>query len=261
MTLKIALVQMLSEKGTIAENLKAMSALISEAAKKGVDIIGFPEASITGYINPIKYPQAVISADGEEIKALCRMTGGGKITALAGLTEKNPHGKPFITHVIVRNGKLEGLYRKKIVGDEKDIEWFSPGNAVNVFHYQEIKYGITICADIQGEDIFAEYTRQGAQIVFELAAPGLYGEQATRNWQSGFKWWEGECRKHLEKYAKKYGIWITVATQAGRTIDEDFPGGGYVFAPDGQRVYASPDWNPGVAYLEIDFKKQAIKEI
>jgi hypothetical protein len=55
-----------------------------------------------------------------------------------------------------------------------------------------------ICADIGNEQIFAECARQGAQIVFELAAPGLYGEQATRNWQSGFAWWEGECQNYFE---------------------------------------------------------------
>ena len=64
----------------------------------------------------------------------------------------------------------------------------------------------------------------------ELAAPGLYGDQATRD----------------------HGLWIAVATQAGRTIDEDFPGGGYLFAPDGTRVYATEHWSPGVVYLDLD---------
>ncbi len=91
-----------------------------------------------------------------------------------------------------------------------------------------------------------------AEIVFELAAPGLYGEQATRDWQSGYRWWEEECRTLLGAYARTYGLWIPVATQAGRTIDEDFPGGGFLFAPDGTRVYATENWLPGVVYLDID---------
>jgi predicted amidohydrolase len=89
----------------------------------------------------------------------------------------------------------------------------------------------------------------------------LYGEQATRNWRSGFEWWEGECQKYLSAYAKKYGFWIGVATQAGRTIDEDFPGGGYLFAPNGERVYATPDWSPGAIYLEIDLETGRILEL
>jgi len=248
------------EKGAIDDNLKAISGFITEADKKGVDIIGLPEASITGYHNPTKYPQAVISTDGPEVDTLLRMTRGRKPTVLAGLIEKNPGGKPYITQAVIRDGKLAGYYRKQTNKDE-DAEWFASGNTIKVFTHDNLSFGIAICADIGKEEIFAEYARQGAQIIFELAAPGLYGEQATRNWRAGFEWWEGECRKQLEGYSKKYGIWIAVATQAGRTIDEDFPGGGYVFAPDGRRVYATTDWNPGAVHLELDLKRQRINEI
>jgi predicted amidohydrolase len=56
----------------------------------------------------------------------------------------------------------------------------------------------------------------------------------------------------LSRYAKDYGQWILVATQAGRTVDEDFPGGGFVFAPTGERVFATADGLPGALFLEID---------
>ena len=45
-----------------------------------------------------------------------------------------------------------------------------------------------------------------------------------------------------------------MATQAGRTVDEDFPGGGYVFAPNGERAYATADGSPGAAYLGLDLE-------
>ena len=123
-----------------------------------------------------------------------------------------------------------------------------------IFGQQGLTFGIAICADIGNQSVFAECARQGARIVFELAAPGLYGEQATRDWQAGFDWWQGECQEHLAHYAEEYGYWIAVATQAGRTIDEDFPGGGYLFAPGGQRLYATPDWSPGAVYLQINLE-------
>jgi hypothetical protein len=98
-------------------------------------------------------------------------------------------------------------------------------------------------------------------MMFELAAPGLYGEQKTRDWKAGYEWWEGECLKFLTEYSKKYGIWIAVATQAGRTSDEDFPGGGYLFNPQGERVYTTKDWEPCVVYLEIDLDTPEVTEL
>ena len=188
------------------------------------------------------------------------MTAGRNMTVLAGFIEANPDGKPFITQVVIRNGRIIGFYRKMNIVDE-DIDWFTPGDSASVFTHNNISFGIAICSDISKEDIFAGYARQEAKMVFECAAPGQLGEQATRDWQSGYEWWEGQCRKYLESYAQKYNLWITVATQTGRTVNEDFPGGSYVFAPNGHRVFATKDWNPCAVYLDIDIKNYRIKEI
>jgi predicted amidohydrolase len=65
----------------------------------------------------------------------------------------------------------------------------------------------------------------------------------------------------LSRYAQAYGLWIGAATQAGRTVDEDFPGGGYLFAPTGERVFTTEDWSPGAAYLDLDFETHRVREI
>jgi predicted amidohydrolase len=258
--LKIGLIQMFCEKAAIAENLERTEHYIGEAAARGVDIVGFPEASITGYVNPIRYPESVLRLDGPEVAQVVEMTCGHSTTVLAGLVEENPEGKPFITQIVARDGELLGFYRK-IRNVEEDAEWYACGDVIPIFAHDDLAFGISICADIGAEEIFAACARQGAQIVFELAAPGLYGEQATRDWRSGFEWWEGECQKYLAQYTQEYGIWGAVATQAGRTVDEDFPGGGYVFAPGGKRLFATPDWSVGAVYLEIDLEAGCVAEL
>jgi predicted amidohydrolase len=259
-TVRIGLIQMHCEKGAIQQNLESLSRYLSEAERRGIDIIGFPEGNITGFNDPPKSREGTISLDGIEVSNLLKITEGKQFTVLAGLIEENPAGKPFITHIVVRNGKLIG-YHHKIHFVNIDESWSTPGTEIRVFDHNGLTFGIAICSEISNEHIFAEYARQGAEIVFELAAPGLYGEKTTRNWRSGYEWWEGECLKYLSGYAKKYGIWIAVATQAGRTVDEDFPGGGYVFAPDGNRLYATPDWLPGPAYIELDLKAYRVTEL
>ena len=101
----------------------------------------------------------------------------------------------------------------------------------------------------------------GARAIFELAAPNLYGDRETRDWKAGYEWWEELCKERLSNYSLKYNLWIPVAMQAGRTSDDDFPGGGYLFSPQGERVYATKDWQPGVAYLEIDFESGQVREL
>ncbi len=249
-TINISLVQMRCEKGALDDNLAAIQSSLQEAASRNVDILCFPEMSITGYANPHTNPRAILHLDGPEIARFLAMTSNIPVTAIAGLIEANPQGKPFITQIVAHGGKLLSVYRKKTIAeDEKD--WFAPGTTVQVVRHPAATFGLAICADIDTPEIFAEQARLGARIIFEAAAPGLYGSQETRNWRSGYEWWQDECHQKLGRYARENGIFIAVATQAGRTIDEDFPGGGYLFGPDGTCLLSTEDWSAGVLYAEL----------
>jgi (R)-amidase len=249
-TLNIALAQMRCEKGAIDANLAAIQGYLQEAISWNIDIICFPEMSITGYIDPTRQPEAILRLDGPEVARFVAMTSETAITALAGLVEANPSGKPFITQIIARAGKLVDYYRKKTIIDD-EATWFTPGAATTTFRHPKATCGLSICADIESPAVFAANAQAGAQIIFEAAAPGLYGDQATRNWQTGYNWWHGECHVKLGQYARDNHVFIAVATQAGRTSDEDFPGGGYVFGPDGACLHEMSDWSEGVLYATL----------
>jgi predicted amidohydrolase len=261
--LRIALVQMCCEKGAVDKNLAAMSAYIDQAERRDIDIIGFPEASLTGYHEPVRFPEAVLSLDGPEVVELLKLTEARNLTVLAGIIEENSDGLPYITQIVVRDGKLTGCHRKINVGEyEGEVkEPYTPGDRIDVFDHDGLTFGIAVCADISVERVFADCARQGAVIVFELAAPGLYGDRATRDWRAGYEMWEKACLDTFPGYTARHGIWIAVATQAGRTSDEDFPGGGYLFNPRGERVYTTKDWNPCVVYLEINLDTLEVTEL
>ena len=248
---RIGLAQMLCEKGDLAGNLAEMARLVAVAQARHVDILAFPEMNLSGYINPATCPEAVLMLDSPAIGAAIALTTGSALTVLVGFVEANPAGKPFISQLVARDGVLQGVYRKLTIVDE-ELEWFAPGCEMPAFRHGALDFGIAICADIDNRRVFETHAQQRARVVFEVAAPGLYGEQATRDWQASYSWWEGKCRDQLGLLARELGLWIAVATQAGRTVDEDFPGGGYVFAPDGNRLIATADWLPGVLFVELD---------
>ena len=262
--MKIGLIQMVCEKGALQQNLEVTSQYITEATRLGVDILAFPETSLSGYANPQLYPEAVIELDNPEILQFLAMTRGKSMTVLAGLLEKNPDGKPYITQIVACDGSLVGLQRKITLGDEQQTQledWYTVGETVNVFTHKMVTFGIVICADLGNPFVFSECSRQNAQIVFEVAAPGLYGDQSMRDWTSGFQWWEGEVLKEMPQYTQEHQYWTATATQAGRTVDEDFPGGAYVFSPDGRRVFATPGGKSGGIYLEVDLHTGSVVEL
>lgn len=248
--LRVGLVQMRCEKGAIDANLTAMEAYLRDGRHQSADVMCFPEASITGYADPRRYPDAVLHLSDPAVSRFVAMTQASPIAALAGIVETNPDGRPYITQVVARAGKLVGFYRKRTIPAD-EAELFAPGTTAGVFDHPKVRFGVAVCADIDSAAIFAEHARSGARVVFEAAAPGLYGDQATRNWRSGFEWWRDECHHKLGSYARENGLYVAVATQAGRTCDEDFPGGGYLFGPDGRCLAATADWTENVLYATI----------
>jgi len=239
---------MFCPKGEIRKNLDVTKKYIQES--ENVDFICFPEMNITGYINETDYPDSLLSLNSPEVEEFVKMTEKSDITAIAGIAEKNPDGKPFITQIISYKGELFGYYRKtNISEDEKGL--YTGGSEISVFNHPKINFGVSICADIEKKEIFKKYADQKSDIVFESAAPGLYGSQETRNWQRGYNWWKKECQTKLAGYARDYKIHIAVSTQAGRTVNEDFPGGGYVFDPEGKMIFSTSDWKKGVLYADL----------
>jgi 8-oxo-dGTP pyrophosphatase MutT (NUDIX family) len=92
----------------------------------------------------------------------------------------------------------------------------------------------------------------GVQVVFLSSAPGLYGRRSSEeSWRDGFEWWEGSGLADARRQAKRLGLWVGMATQAGSTVDEDFPGIGALIAPDGDVVARLPDWKPGTLVVDI----------
>ena len=238
---RIALVQLRCEKGDIEGNLAAIARETATAAAAGADLVAFPEMSITGYINDLQWPAAVLRRESPEVARLAHLSAHHGISVIAGLVEHNPLGKPYIVQAVAQAGSITGWYRKcTIPADEQPF--FSAGSNLCLFDVRGTRAGLAICADIDNPGHFQQLAAAGARLVVECAAPGLYGEQANRDWASGYAWWRQECHTKLGSYARRFGITIAVTTQAGRTIDEDFPGGGYVFGRDGRCLAESADW-------------------
>jgi predicted amidohydrolase len=89
--------------------------------------------------------------------------------------------------------------------------------------------------------------------VLHSSAPGLYGRRTDEaSWQAGFDWYKSHLAERLPVYARNHHFPIVVTTQTGATMDEDFPGGSFVFGPNGETLAATPDWREMLLVHEIE---------
>jgi predicted amidohydrolase len=260
--LKLALAQMLCAKGAWAANLARVAEHMARARAAECDIIVFPEMSLSGYCDPALFPHAVQPRDSPWVRQFVDLTRQHAIAASAGFIEHNPAGKPFITQVLAQHGQIVGMYRKVHVVEE-EAAWFSGGEETPVFTLATadgpVCCALAVCADSDRPDLFAAFAAHGAQIVLHSSAPGLYGPRRTdpASWQRGFDWYCGHLGAQLPLWARANGLFIAVATQTGATVDEDFPGGSFVWGPDGACLAATPDYAETLLIHELTLPRPA----
>ena len=107
--------------------------------------------------------------------------------------------------------------------------------------------------DLAGfDDPFDDAAAGGARLVLFPAAPGLYGRRTDEaSWRAGLDWWQGCGLGDARRHARRLGLWIALAGQAGPTAEEDFPGLAALVTPDGTIADRLPDWRAGTLCVEI----------
>jgi predicted amidohydrolase len=239
-------------KGGLEQNLAAHLALLAEAKAEGCDLALFPEMSLTGSADPAAHPEWLIGLDHRAVAALAEATGETGVGACFGLAERSPDGTPHIAQVFAAAGRLKvgGVQRKRHLGEDEGA--YTPATEPVVFDHAGTRFGVAICAEAGFDGPFDAAAAGGARLVLFPAAPGLYGRRTDEaSWQRGFDWWEGSALGDARRHARRRGLWIALAGQAGSTVDEDFPGLAALVGPDGTVTARLPDWRPGVLLADI----------
>jgi predicted amidohydrolase len=237
------------EKGDVAANLAAHLALVAQARAEGCQLAVFPEMSLTGSAEPVTHPGRLIPLIHPAVAELAGATGAPGVGACFGIAERTSSGF-FITQVFAAAGRVAGVQRKRYLGEGEEA--FTPATAPAVFDHAGVRFGVAICAESGHDAPFDAAAAAGARLVLFPAAPGLYGRRTDEaSWRQGLAWWESCGLADARRHARRLGLWIAMAGQAGATADEDFPGLAALVRPDGGVAARLPDWRPGVLTVDV----------
>ena len=246
--MRILVAALNAQKGDLAGNLARHQAVLEQARAQGCQVAVFPEFSLTGSVDPRRDPERALTLDAGPVRAVLEATSRTGVAAVFGIAERA--GPAFhITQLYGHDGRLGGVYRKRHLGE--DEEGYQTGDGPGVFRFGAVRFGITICAE-SGVDLpWDDAVAGGASVILFCAAPGLYGRRTDeRGWRDGHAWWVSAGLGDAVRHAHRLGVPVAMATQAGATEDEDFPGLAALVSPDGQ-VARLPDWHPGSLVVEV----------
>ena len=175
-------------------NVQMIKKQIDEAVNKNIQIISFPELSITGYTCGDLFNQDIlIDKAYEGLKDLVDYSKDKMIVIIVGSPIKCEN-KLYNCAVVINNGKILGIVPKTYIPNYNEfyeMRWFKSSNdlkikEINLFNEivpigvdliftskldYELKFGVEICEDVWSlYPKSNDYASSGASIIFNLSA-------------------------------------------------------------------------------------------
>lgn len=253
MKLTLGLAQHTTVLGSVTRNLEKHLALIREARASGVDLLVFPELSLTGYVLQDLVP-AVAQRPGPDSPAFRPLLEASReIDLVVGFVEEDTRNRFYIAGAYLSGGQVVHIHRKVYLptyGLFDEGRFFAWGDAIQAFDTRFGRVGMLICEDfwhasppyllwLDGADLF----------LFSSASPGR-GLNAGPQLESA-RWVD-----HINRaYASLFTAFVAHANRVGFEDGLNFWGGSAAFDPNGDEIAHGPYHEEALTIMEIDLNQ------
>ena len=253
-TIRIAGAQKSFPVGAIQENKQTILDCFEAAEEKEADILIFPELALTGYPpEDLLLRESFVGKNFAVLEELAEFSSS--TSGVVGFVDRNlddnhtDKQKRDIANAaaIIQNGDVKGIYHKCFLPNYSvfdEARYFAKGNNPgNVFWYEDIGIGISICEDIWIEDgPSSQQVENGASLIININA-SPYDQNKT------------DLRKELVvNQAKKLGVPIIYLNMVGGQDELVFDGGSFVVDGKGEITYQAQQFEEELFYLDLDLE-------
>ena len=253
-TIRIAGAQKSFPVGAIQKNKQTILDCFEEAEEKEADILIFPELALTGYPpEDLLLRESFVGKNFAVLEELAEFSSS--TSGVVGFVDRNlddnhtDKQKRDIANAaaIIQNGDVKGIYHKCFLPNYSvfdEARYFAKGNNPgNVFWYQDVGIGISICEDIWIEDgPSSQQVENGASLIININA-SPYDQNKT------------DLRKELVvSQAKKLGVSIIYLNMVGGQDELVFDGGSFVVDGEGEILYQAQQFKEELFYLDLDLE-------
>lgn len=238
--MKIALAQINTTVGDLAGNEAKILAGAGRARAEGVDLVLFPELTITGYPpRDLVLKKDFIARNREVLRRLAAASGPTALLVGYVGENKNTPGRDVTNEAaLLQNGKIVATRVKSLlptydVFDED--RYFEPAHNNAPLSIANQLCGVTICEDIWNDEDFWPHRRYRANPVGELLAAGashIFNISASP-WHVGKEKLRAEM---LASVARKSGRPVAMCNLVGGNDELVFDGDSVVFNGAGELI-------------------------
>ena len=223
MSLIIAAAQPASIPGDIQRNVARHLRFGAIAAERGVQLLVFPELSLTGYELALARANAV-RPDSPSLDPLRHLATSAHMTVVAGAPLLNGHDELYIAALAFRPDGSMSVYAKVYV-HQSELHVFTPGLGGPMLQVGEANVALAICADAKHPRHAARAASSGAN-VYAVGAMIVEDEYAPK-------------AALLKNYALEHKMAVLLSNYSGVTGGWESAGKSALWSEAGQLVAAS----------------------
>lgn len=253
MKLNLALAQMNTHLGNLQANLEKHLALAREARGQGVDLLVFPELSLTGYALQDLAPSVSSRAEPQDPVFKPLLEASRDLDLVVGFVDEDSRHRFFIAEAYLSRGQVVHVHHKVYLptyGLFDEGRFFAWGDAVRAFDTRFGRAGMLICEDFWHASPPYLLWLDGADLLlFSSASPGR-GLSHKPELESAH-WVE-----HINQaYASLFTNFVAHANRVGFEDGLNFWGGATLFDPNGELVVRGPYHQEALVLAEIDLNQ------
>ena len=243
--MKVGLAQMDCSLGDVEANLSRALRYVRQAKEQGVDLLIFPELSLTGYDLGEQVAEVAMTLEAQPLATL--QAESRALSLVVGFVEKSTHHRHHNAAVYLEDGQVRHLHRKLYLPTYavfQEGRRFVPGDSIKAFDTRHGRMAILICADAWIPPVAYIAVQDGASL---LLHPAASSKQGLGEYLDLPTCWEGINRV----FAQLHGVYVIFVNRVGREGDLHYWGGSEVIDPRGRVVVKAPYFEEGLFSGEI----------
>ena len=248
--LKAGLAQISPALGDVQSNLRLHLEMIQEARKQAVQLLCFPELSLTGYVLKDLVPEVAMPASESSPVIAELLTASRDLDLLVGFVEKDRRHRYYIAAAYLAQERILHVHRKVYLptyGMFEEGRYLACGDHMRAFDTSFARVGVLICEDFWHMSSAYALWLDGADILLLISASpgrGLSPEAALGSSRS--------VQLMNQMYATFLTDFVLHCNRVGFEDGFNFWGGSTVFGPDGNLVAEAPYFEPLLLTAELD---------
>jgi predicted amidohydrolase len=253
MRVKIGLAQMYPKLGDVQANLESHLQFVEQAKAQDVDLIIFPELSMTGYQVQDLVPEVALPTYSTNPIFGQLIDASENVDMMVGFVHEDERNRFFIAAAYLSRGEVVHINHKLYLptyGMFDESRYLAMGNSVRAFDTRFGRVGMLICEDFWHISPPYLLWMDGADmLLMHSASPGRGLDSEDK--LAGTRWVE----RVNQAYGSVFTMYIAHVNRVGYEDGKVFAGGGFIIDPDGEMIVRGEAFKEQLVTHEVDLNQ------